>query len=630
MRFCLLLLLAAAPAAAQFHYPQPEFPQPTDYTRSVREKLASTDTLRLDVVTPWRGHTLSYSVKRMFTFGNVTRGAALSIDGRAVATDADGRFLDFNVFHVGVNTITYTATLGGASTTTVRVVTVADPRPLGDDSKTLDPAGFLPWTDLTLSAGDLLRVQAKGPPGLSGWWRVKGMTRKLPLVEKPGEPGAYEGHWEIQADDDASARRIQYFLARKGGPSYKEFGPAKLSVREPGTYRVAVSSHPATVVKTDAWKGYDFTLPSGVRFKVSGAYGNQTQIELDRGHRAWVDTDRIGFLPDGTPPPLGVLGRDINVEVDSDTVRLVISAGDPVAFDIKARTEPYRFEIRFFNSVHRVNIFWFESFDPVFDAVRWRQDTQGTVVFDVDTKLHWGWGYDAYYRGKDFVLEVRRPPDLRGKKDVLAGRKIALDPGHGPKNNGLGPSGTEEQHMVLEMALALREELRKRGAEVYMTRVSSAGPPLLDRPLDAFRAGAEIFVSLHHNGLWEYQDPFARPRGVMTMYYHEHDLPLARILHRAMVKGSRWADEGVRWADFYVARDAHMPSILAEYGYLILPEHEKELLSVEGQRRAVAAYVDGITRFFETYQKLQRLRPTEGAAAKGRAGGPTELIHAPD
>src|SRR6185503_16686934 len=92
----------------------------------------------------------------------------------------------------------------------------------------------------------------------------------------------------------------------------------------------------------------------------------------------------------------------------------------------------------------------------------------------------------------------------------LAGRKIAIDPGHGGVFRGaLGVHGLTEAEVNLSVGLRLRDLLAAKGATVFMTRDrdrdfltpadSSLRGDLNERARLANAFGPDLFLSIHHN-----------------------------------------------------------------------------------------------------------------------------------
>ena len=89
------------------------------------------------------------------------------------------------------------------------------------------------------------------------------------------------------------------------------------------------------------------------------------------------------------------------------------------------------------------------------------------------------------------------------QKEVLTGKIICLDPGHGGTaaidQYRVGPTGEREEWINLRVALYLKKMLEKQGATVLMTRESDEQVALADRADLAVKGNADVFISIHHN-----------------------------------------------------------------------------------------------------------------------------------
>lgn len=84
---------------------------------------------------------------------------------------------------------------------------------------------------------------------------------------------------------------------------------------------------------------------------------------------------------------------------------------------------------------------------------------------------------------------------------------VVIDAGHGGRDPGSVGGGVREKDVVLEIALALREELLDMGGiRVAMTREDDRIVPLADRPEMARRLGADLFLSIHADSAGERND----------------------------------------------------------------------------------------------------------------------------
>ena len=202
---------------------------------------------------------------------------------------------------------------------------------------------------------------------------------------------------------------------------------------------------------------------------------------------------------------------------------------------------------------------------------------------------------------------------------------ICLDPGHGGRDTGNRAPGFfshYEKTYTLALALELRSQLQRAGFNVLLTRSQDTKVELPDRPALANRRGADLFISLHFNstetGRNEVEGPetycitpvgasSTNARGEGSDYgpttanrLEQKSLLLAYQMERALVQNLRVPDRGVRRARFAVLRDATMPAILIEGGYMTHPADSKRIYSAVGRSQMAQAMVKGIL----AYQRL--------------------------
>ncbi|MBC7337438.1 MAG: N-acetylmuramoyl-L-alanine amidase, partial [Clostridia bacterium] len=84
-------------------------------------------------------------------------------------------------------------------------------------------------------------------------------------------------------------------------------------------------------------------------------------------------------------------------------------------------------------------------------------------------------------------------PKVSGRGKLL----VMIDPGHGGRDPGaIGPMGTREKDVVLQISLYLKKELMKLGYRVAMTRDKDIYLPLEERTKMANRMKADLFLSI--------------------------------------------------------------------------------------------------------------------------------------
>jgi N-acetylmuramoyl-L-alanine amidase len=210
------------------------------------------------------------------------------------------------------------------------------------------------------------------------------------------------------------------------------------------------------------------------------------------------------------------------------------------------------------------------------------------------------------------------PPKLTGRKIST----IVLDPGHGGKDAGFQVAGRKEKTANLALANVVRDQLVAAGFRVILTRKSDKFVELPVRPDIANRANADLFVSLHFNATTSGKADVSGPetycitpvgaassnaQGEGANYgatpanlSEKQSLLLAYSVQKALVKNLGVEDRSVRRARFAVLRDAEMPAILIESGYMTHPVEGKKIFDTAYQQQLAAAIVKGILN----YQRL--------------------------
>lgn len=194
--------------------------------------------------------------------------------------------------------------------------------------------------------------------------------------------------------------------------------------------------------------------------------------------------------------------------------------------------------------------------------------------------------------------ELKYLPGLRGKI-------VVVDPGHGGTDPGaIGPWGTREKQLNLDLALQVKASLEQAGAKVLMTRTTDVdvfGPKATDREELWARVKvanfnqADVFISIHHNS------SVNRDRNGTSTYYYQkttYDMLLAGLIQETMLRAGGLGDMGVRPANFFVVKNTTMPAALLEVGFVSNPQEEKLLGNGAFQQKMAQAIVAGLDQFF--------------------------------
>jgi N-acetylmuramoyl-L-alanine amidase len=161
------------------------------------------------------------------------------------------------------------------------------------------------------------------------------------------------------------------------------------------------------------------------------------------------------------------------------------------------------------------------------------------------------------------------PAPKRLPNGLLPGHVITVDAGHGgddPGNPGyFFPRGRTEKHINLQVALLLRDELKRRGIKVVMTRTTDTLIALRDRG-GYCTAECDLFVSIHVNSLTRRRGSTAT-RGFETWILGEENTEdadrVARMENEALRFEGLDPDAATGGLDF-ILRDLQMNEYLRE------------------------------------------------------------------
>jgi N-acetylmuramoyl-L-alanine amidase len=283
-----------------------------------------------------------------------------------------------------------------------------------------------------------------------------------------------------------------------------------------------------------------------------------------------------------------------------------------------------------------------------------------------------------YYLGDQYRWDPRRArlEELRRRTTTLAGRAagearlpnglrpghvVTVDPGHGgvdPGNPGtFFPRGVREKDVTLQVGMLLRDELKRRGIGVRMTRTTDTLIALGDRGGYCTEA-CDLFVSLHINSLARRRgytdirgfetyflaeaktedaarvaqmendavrfesgpDPVGTVGGLdfilKDLQLNEHlreSARLAELVQRGLGGVHTGESRGVKQAGFMVLTTARRPAILVELGYSTNPQDGRFLTTRNSQRAMAASIADAIVEYLLEYERKTGTSPDSGA-----------------
>lgn len=188
----------------------------------------------------------------------------------------------------------------------------------------------------------------------------------------------------------------------------------------------------------------------------------------------------------------------------------------------------------------------------------------------------------------------------------LEGKVIVVDPGHGGYDPGAVRAGVEEKNINLQISLKLKGYLEEKGARVFMTRNGDYNLAVvglhkkeahrydLRKRLDmAKQSGASLLISIHANCTYGVSQ-----QGAEVFYYQpsEKGRLIADSIQSELRSVPGMRKRIIKTSNCYILRNASMPAVLVEVGYLSSPGERKNLLRGEYQELISQSISSGILK----------------------------------
>ena len=227
------------------------------------------------------------------------------------------------------------------------------------------------------------------------------------------------------------------------------------------------------------------------------------------------------------------------------------------------------------------------------------------------------------------LAAVKRPASVQ--------KTVVIDPGHGGYDPGAVSDFVVEKDLVLGVGLLLKGALEARGIRVEMTRDDDTFVELEDRARFAVPSEHNLFISLHANATetagaegietWVFGEPqdgalidlavlengggeVGRARTEQAQaavasidgdLLREENLSystaLAETVQDDLIGLTGSQNRGVKHNYFVVIRDARVPAVLVELGFVDHPVEGPKLAEADYQEMLASALADGIEAF---------------------------------
>lgn len=198
-----------------------------------------------------------------------------------------------------------------------------------------------------------------------------------------------------------------------------------------------------------------------------------------------------------------------------------------------------------------------------------------------------------------------RPMPSLGAPRFPRGLHIGIDPGHGGSDPGaLNPRlKILEKNITLDIARRLARILEAEGVRVSMTRHDDRRLDPSERIRFVSTGGADLFVSIHCDAIE------GRPEWTgITTYHHggsSGGRELASALQARLPDATGLPNRGIRSdmtrfaSGFYVLRNARMPAVLIECGYVSHAATARNMARPEFRQQVAQGIAAGLRKYWE-------------------------------
>jgi N-acetylmuramoyl-L-alanine amidase len=284
-------------------------------------------------------------------------------------------------------------------------------------------------------------------------------------------------------------------------------------------------------------------------------------------------------------------------------------------------------DVQSWAEANRFQLVWTKKDDEFQLTNRWaklelkvkslRAEVNGISLFlSFPILLHDGMAFIAQRDLDRTIKPILFPPKNKAGEKL---KVVAISAGHGGKDCGYQVGTQQEKKYTLLLAKQLQELVARAGLKPMLIRTSDKLVDREERPKMAKRAKADLYVELHYNsagvgnnesrGVEVYcltpvganstnGGPTDQFPGTLNGNRHdERNILLAYQLQKALVNNAGLVDRGVRRARFVVLREADIPAVLIEAGFMSQPDEMAKIQDESARRQTAEAILDGILAY---------------------------------
>lgn len=221
-----------------------------------------------------------------------------------------------------------------------------------------------------------------------------------------------------------------------------------------------------------------------------------------------------------------------------------------------------------------------------------KQEGHNTVRVEILLDHPAVFSHTAY---NDFPFRLVINLDRSYVSNLLTGKRIVIDPGHGGKDfGGKGPVSLLEKNVVMPIARNLEKLLKRTGAEVTLTRSGDEDVSRKERAAIAVNEDADAYISIHTHASAD-----SSVDGAAVLYAPDNGSEkLALYIQEEIIKKLKVRDRGAAGQPDLAVMDKGIPAVEVEVVTITNIVEEVFLRGLTIQKRAAEGIVNGLIKYF--------------------------------
>jgi N-acetylmuramoyl-L-alanine amidase len=331
-------------------------------------------------------------------------------------------------------------------------------------------------------------------------------------------------------------------------------------------------------------------VDTAVLFSVVDSTKNLFKVQLSKQHSVYINKRDLKFDTSYKQKPFYLLNSWSVKGTEEGYDLISFSLDEKLPYKSWMEVSPSKIMIEIFGVQSNTN--WITQLQSVKEVknvyLNQVEDDVVRITIELNHRQHWGYSVD--YRGRSLQVRVNHKP----AKTKIRGMKIGIDAGHGGTNTGASGIKTKvlEKNYTIQFAQELEKQLRRKGAEIIMTRTTDTTIDNSERVLMLQKERPGILISLHLNS-----SSNVNVQGTSTYYKHIGFRPLTTEILDQMLDLKLKEFGNVGSFNFTLNAPTDFPNCLVEIAFLSNEEDEKKILDKKFHKAVAKKIYKGIRNF---------------------------------